>query len=56
MISEETLEAMSNFGGLFAKKLADLYDVADDHNAKILEKEFSEIFKKYKEMAGNNAN
>lgn len=53
MISEETLEAMSIFGNSFANKLADLYGVADDHSAKILEKEFSVIFKKYEEFSEN---
>ena len=51
MIKQATLDAMSHYGGLFVQTLAELYGIADEHNAQILEKGFNEIFEQYKKIA-----
>ena len=43
-IEDEVLKLMIEQGGLFNRKLAELYYVADSENSKKLEDAFSDIF------------
>lgn len=45
-----TIKAMRDYGGGFVKKLVDLYQVADAHNAERIVNAFPEIFEKYQPM------
>jgi len=50
MISEETLNNMTTFGGNFVKQLAILYRYADMRNKAKLESCFAEYFKAYEKF------
>jgi len=45
------LELMETVGGSFARAIARAYYCADPHNRARLREAFSELFKKYNEMA-----
>lgn len=46
-----TLDAMSRYGGNFAKALATCYRAADDHNQRRLRDAFEDYFDEYREIA-----
>jgi hypothetical protein len=52
MIENSVLNLMTEQGGKFERRLADLYFAADSENAKKLESAFKEIFDRYKKLAG----
>lgn len=52
MIENSVLQLMTEQGGKFERRLADLYFCADSENAKKLELAFSDIFNRFKKLAG----
>lgn len=52
----EVVENMETYGGSFVKALAKCFWLADSINFNKLKETFSEYWKKYLEMKGNNEN
>ena len=50
-IRDETLEAMTTYGGSFVRQLAVLYRLADPDNRRILTTAFAGYFREYADLA-----
>ena len=51
MTDYNIIQAMHQYGGSFVRRLAELYQYADDDNRKRLKEAFPEYWTKYSELA-----
>lgn len=49
-MNQQTIENMKRYGGGFASRLAELWQVADAQNQRKLEDAFGDVFAKYGEV------